>query len=112
MPDVFWCEYAWLGGDVPAAGVTVTVEGGVFTGLETGVPCGADVVRLPGLTVPGLANVHSHAFQRAMDDPAVLKAIERAGMERYYMAGEEYMKWVRRVAEEERKAVARLGLNK
>ena len=47
-----------------------------------------------------------------MDDPVVLKAIERAGMERYYMSGEEYMKWVRRVAEEERKAVARLGLNK
>ena len=66
MPDVFWCEYAWLGGDVPAAGVAVTVDDGVFTGLETGVPCGADVVRLPGLTVPGLANVHSHAFHRAL----------------------------------------------
>lgn len=61
---------------------------------------------------PKVVKVLHDAFQRAMDDPAVLKAIERAGMERYYMAGEEYMKWVRRVAEEERKAVARLGLNK
>jgi tripartite-type tricarboxylate transporter receptor subunit TctC len=60
---------------------------------------------------PKVIKVLHDAFLRAMDDPAVMKSIERAGMERYYMVGEEYMRWVRRAAEEERKAVERLGLS-
>lgn len=59
---------------------------------------------------PKVVKVLHDAFKQALDDPAVLKAIERQTMERYYMAGEEYMKWVRRTAEEEKKAVERLGL--
>jgi formiminoglutamate deiminase len=61
-----WCEHAWLGGEEMTAGVAVEVEGERIAAVETGVvrPPGGAVV-LPGYTLPGLANAHSHAFQRA-----------------------------------------------
>jgi formiminoglutamate deiminase len=62
----FWCEYAWLGGEGATAGVLVGVEGERIVTVRVGVaeaPQGA--VALPGCTLPGLANAHSHAFQRA-----------------------------------------------
>jgi formiminoglutamate deiminase len=63
----YWCELAWLGGEDPAAGVVVAVDGERIAGVEAGAsapPRGA--TRLDGLTIPGLANAHSHAFQRAL----------------------------------------------
>jgi formiminoglutamate deiminase len=63
----WWCEWAWLGGEHAEAGVVIEADAGVVTALRTGVaatPSGA--VTLPGLTVPGLANAHSHAFHRAL----------------------------------------------
>jgi formiminoglutamate deiminase len=62
----YWCELAWLGGDVAAADVVVEVDGTHIVSVQSGVPCPADAVRLPGLTLPGLANAHSHAFHRAL----------------------------------------------
>jgi tripartite-type tricarboxylate transporter receptor subunit TctC len=50
------------------------------------------------------------AFRRALDDPAFLKTLDRVGMAPYYMAGDEYMQWARRAADDERRAVERLGL--
>jgi tripartite-type tricarboxylate transporter receptor subunit TctC len=50
------------------------------------------------------------AFRRAMDDPVFIKALDRVGMAPYYMAGEDYLQWARRAAEEEKRAVERLGL--
>src|SRR5262249_52160832 len=64
----YWCELAWLG-DLDGAvehSVTLTVEGDRITGVEAGTTAGADAVRLPGVTIPGLANGHSHAFHRAL----------------------------------------------
>lgn len=61
---------------------------------------------------PAVSKILHDAFRRAMDDPAVAKSLERQGMEKYYMAGAEYTKWVQRVAEEERRAVERLGLKR
>jgi len=63
----YWCELAWLGGPTAEAGVVVDVEDGriaAVTGGTPGPPPGAR--RLEGLTLPGLANAHSHAFQRAL----------------------------------------------
>lgn len=63
-----WCEHAWLGGDDVADGVLITIAGDRhprFASVEPGAPPG-DAERLRGLTIPGLANVHSHAFQRAL----------------------------------------------
>ncbi len=62
----YWCEYAWLGGDTAAAGVLVGERDGVITEVAAGVACPAGAIRLAGLTLPGLANAHSHAFHRAL----------------------------------------------
>ena len=62
----FWCELAWTGGRVEA-GVLVEAEGERIATVRSGPaapPPGA--TRLPGLVVPGFANAHSHAFQRAL----------------------------------------------
>ncbi|HEX4306194.1 MAG TPA: formimidoylglutamate deiminase [Solirubrobacterales bacterium] len=62
----FWCEHAWLGGEEAAAGVLIGVEGEriVTVRVEVAAPPDGAVV-LSGSTIPGLANAHSHAFQRA-----------------------------------------------
>ncbi|MEU6538299.1 formimidoylglutamate deiminase [Streptomyces sp. NPDC047000] len=65
-PRTYWLEHAWLGTHVEP-GVVLTAAGGRITGLRTGAPApppGAEVLR--GLTLPGLADTHSHAFHRAL----------------------------------------------
>ncbi|MFM2078120.1 MAG: hypothetical protein RJA49_2010 [Actinomycetota bacterium] len=64
--DTFWCEYAWLGGDRATADVVVAVEDGRIRGVAAGEPCPPGATRLAGLTMPGMANAHSHAFHRAL----------------------------------------------
>lgn len=61
----FWCEHAWVAGAV-ADGVVVTVADGVITEVSRAgnPPSGARVLR--GMVFPGFANVHSHAFHRAL----------------------------------------------
>jgi formiminoglutamate deiminase len=61
-----WCELAWLGGDAPERGVVVEIEGDTITAVRADAEPPSDAERLPGLTIPGLANAHSHAFQRAL----------------------------------------------
>jgi formiminoglutamate deiminase len=61
-----WCELAWLGGERAEAGVLLDVEGERLAAVTAGAAAPADAERLAGLTVPGLANAHSHAFQRAL----------------------------------------------
>ena len=60
----YWLERAWTGSGPVRSGLVVDVEGGVFGRVEEGDPGSA--TRLTGLTVPGLANCHSHAFHRAL----------------------------------------------
>jgi formiminoglutamate deiminase len=60
-----WCEHAWLGGAQAAAGVRIEIEGEQIAAVRAGAEPGA-AERLRGLTIPGLANAHSHAFQRAL----------------------------------------------
>jgi formiminoglutamate deiminase len=62
----YWLEHAWLGTHAEP-GVALEVRGGRVSGLRTGTPApppGAEVLR--GLTLPGLADTHSHAFHRAL----------------------------------------------
>lgn len=63
---VLHCELAWLGGDEPTRDVRIDVRDGVITGVEAGVGPPPGAVGLRGVTVPGLANAHSHAFHRAL----------------------------------------------
>lgn len=65
MTDAFWCEYAFVG-DTVERSVRVTVEGGRFRSVEVGIDPSAGDRRLAGVTIPGLANAHSHAFHRAL----------------------------------------------
>lgn len=64
MSEQWWCENAWLGGDVVEAGVLLTVDDGVITQVDTRQPQQGKVLR--SLVIPGLANAHSHAFHRAL----------------------------------------------
>jgi formiminoglutamate deiminase len=61
----YWCELAWLGGPSVKSGVLIECADGSIVAVSAGAPAG-DAVRLPGLTLPGFANAHSHAFQRAL----------------------------------------------
>jgi len=49
-----------------ADGVTLTIGDGVVTQVEAGSTPPAGGERLAGLTLPGMPNLHSHAFQRGM----------------------------------------------
>jgi formiminoglutamate deiminase len=81
----YHAEWAWLGASAstgPAAEVPATIEpadtglaaevlievtDGRFTEVAPGVrTVPPEAVRLPGLTLPGLADTHSHAFHRAL----------------------------------------------
>jgi formiminoglutamate deiminase len=57
------CDYAWLPDGVHRD-VTIEVTGDRITSVSPGGKTGA--VRLRGVTVPGFANAHSHAFHRAL----------------------------------------------
>ena len=60
----YWLERAWLPTGI-ADRVRVETGGDRITSVETGAEPG-DAHRLAGLTIPGLANCHSHAFHRAL----------------------------------------------
>ena len=60
----YWLERAWTGTGPVLDGLLVEVEDGRFTRVAQGEPGSAE--RLAGLTIPGLANCHSHAFHRAL----------------------------------------------
>ncbi len=61
----YHAEHAWLGNAV-AADVLIETSGERFTRVVPGVTAPPGAVRLAGLTVPGLADAHSHAFHRAL----------------------------------------------
>ena len=63
----YWCELAWLGGERAESAVLVEVENGGIVAVAAGQHSPPRDVRiLEGLTLPGLANAHSHAFQRVL----------------------------------------------
>jgi formiminoglutamate deiminase len=65
--SAYSCEYAWLGGEAVEREVLVEIENGRFTTVEARVvDPPADAERLAGLSLPGFANAHSHAFHRAL----------------------------------------------
>ncbi|MGW7262089.1 formimidoylglutamate deiminase [Streptomyces sp. NPDC054842] len=66
MTQTYWLEHAWLDTHVEP-GVAVETADGRITAVRTEAaapPPGAEILR--GLTLPGLANAHSHAFHRAL----------------------------------------------
>jgi formiminoglutamate deiminase len=61
----YWAGDAWLPDGCQSA-VRIRMANGRFTQVEAGVARDPDDEELPGVLLPGLANVHSHAFHRAL----------------------------------------------
>ncbi len=62
-------ELAWLPGPGVRSGVLIEAAGRHFTAVTPDVrpgDCPPGTAHLAGLTLPGLANAHSHAFHRAL----------------------------------------------
>ncbi|HQT83597.1 MAG: formimidoylglutamate deiminase [Acidiphilium sp. 37-64-53] len=82
MARSLWFAWAWLA-DGWQRDVVLTIDhAGIITGITAGAgQGGCDIV--PGIAMPGLANLHSHGFQRAM-----------AGLaERGNRPGEDFWSW-------------------
>ncbi|MBL1119898.1 formimidoylglutamate deiminase [Streptomyces sp. 110] len=76
--QTYWAEHAWVDGGVRSDVVIVAAANGRITAVVPGSPRPpAGSVTLRGLTLPGLANAHSHAFHRALR--GVVQADGRAG---------------------------------
>lgn len=64
MTSSWWAELAWLGR--PARRVLIEVDGETIVAVREDVDPPSGATRLPGAVLPGFANVHSHAFHRAL----------------------------------------------
>jgi formiminoglutamate deiminase len=62
----YYADLAWLGANGVQAGVVIDVDGERIREVRTGAEAPAGATHLRGLTLPGLANSHSHAFHRAL----------------------------------------------
>ena len=84
--------------------VVMTVDHGVITAIEAAGSGPAE--RISGVTVPGLPNLHSHAFQRAMAG-----LTERRGSEAdsFWTWREQMYRFVERVTPDDLEAIAALA---
>ncbi len=64
--QAYHLEFAWLGGATAQRDVRVEIADGTITAVTAGAAADSAAVRLAGLTMPGLANTHSHVFHRAI----------------------------------------------
>lgn len=62
---LYFCDSAWIDGG-PVARVALAVADGKITRVESGAERTSEMQHLPGLTVPGMANCHTHTFHRAL----------------------------------------------
>ena len=66
QPRRWLADLAWLPGQGVRRDVLIEADGDRFTSVIPSVPAAPDSERLHGLTLPGFANAHSHAFHRAL----------------------------------------------
>ena len=59
-------DLAWLPGQGVRRDVLIEADGERFTTITPASSPARDAEHLPGLTLPGFANAHSHAFHRAL----------------------------------------------
>ena len=66
-PPRHWlADLAWLPGQGVQRDVLIEADGDRFTSVTPAAEPLPDAIRLHGLTLPGFANAHSHAFHRAL----------------------------------------------
>lgn len=84
----YWCQWAWLPSGV-APNIALTVHEGRFTEVRpAAAPEPGDEV-LRGLTLPGMANAHSHAFHRALRGRTGQRGTFWSWRERMYQIAEQ-----------------------
>lgn len=88
-----------------AADVRLATVGGRITEIATGVAPTSDDRRLPGPVLPGMPNLHSHAFQRAIAGLAERRA---AGRESFWTWREVMYRFVAHLDPSQAEAVAAL----
>jgi len=84
-----------------ARDVRITVDDGAITAVEPGAAKGAE--RLHGPALPGMANLHSHAFQRAM---AGLTDVRAAPHDDFWSWRELMYQFMERLTPEQAQAIA------
>ena len=96
-----YCEHAWLGDDGLDADVLIEIEDDRIVAVTSETVPTEDAIRLDGITLPGLANAHSHAFQRA------LRGRTQAGTGSFWTWREEMYGFADRIDPDECFAIAR-----
>ena len=99
---VFHADHALLPAGLKA-GVRVGVSDGLIRTVEE-APAQAGDVRIAGLVLPGMANVHSHAFQRAM---AGLAEWDAGGSDNFWSWREAMYRFAERLEPDSQLAIAR-----
>src|SRR5262245_45268765 len=99
---VLWAEAALLpAGFIERVRLEIDARGDL-TAVEIGAPP-PDAERLSGLVLPGMPNVHSHAFQRAMAGRAERLAPGEAS---FWTWREAMYRFVERIGPDELRAIA------
>jgi formimidoylglutamate deiminase len=86
------------------ASVRIGVADGLIRSVEAGVALAAEDQAIAGLVLPGMANVHSHAFQRAM---AGLAEWDAGGRDNFWSWREAMYRFAERLDPEAQLAIAR-----
>jgi formimidoylglutamate deiminase len=102
MTGHYWAEQALLPGGWAASVAIATDAAGDITNVTPGAP--PDGHRLPGAVVPGMPNLHSHAFQRAMAGLAERRS--PAGQDSFWTWRETMYRFVGLLTPEDAEAVA------
>jgi formimidoylglutamate deiminase len=98
----YHAEHALTDGGL-RSGVRISVVDGMIAAVEEG-PAQAGDVRIAGLVLPGMANVHSHAFQRAM---AGLAEWDAGGKDNFWSWREAMYRFAERLDPASQLAIAR-----
>jgi formimidoylglutamate deiminase len=98
----YFAQHALVAGGV-RAGVRITVADGLIVAVEEAPAQAGDRV-LRGLVLPGMANVHSHSFQRAM---AGLAEWDAGGTDNFWTWREAMYRFAERLTPEQLGAITR-----
>src|SRR5258708_35416199 len=101
---VYRAEHALLPIGVKAD-VQIHVADRQIVGVAEGSAGDANEIKIKGLVLPGMANVHSHAFQRAM---AGLAEWDAGGRDNFWSWREAMNRFAERLDPESQEAIARV----
>lgn len=100
--QVYHADHALLPEGV-CGGVRISVDGGLIRSVEV-APTASGDQPIRGLVLPGMANVHSHAFQRAM---AGLAEWDAGGQDNFWSWREAMYRFAERLDPQAQLAIAR-----